>query len=233
MRFSRLSALLLLAAVLSPLGARAEDKPAKKDEKPAAAKKADDKPAARKDGKSDTSGLKGITPYNEKLLKGHKLVAARDFVGAIDSYRAAIAEDDKNPQAHYYLGAAQLLKGDLAEAEASWQNALRNVGADALIGSKARFALADLRERQRRLDDGKVAWQDYGKFTADHPKVTGYPNTPVERQKTIDTWQDLEKKYGEVKARIAAREKELKDKRDAAAAKDAADEEKKGGVKKK
>ncbi|RYE89694.1 MAG: hypothetical protein EOO75_11380 [Myxococcales bacterium] len=226
MRSTRLSALLLLAAVLSPLGAHAaDDKPVKK---------ADDKAAARKDAKADTSGLKGITPYNEKLLKGHKLVAARDFVGAIDSYRAAIAEDDKNPQAHYYLGAAQLLKGDLTEADASWQNALRNAGADAVIATKARFAMADLRERQRRFEDSKNAWADYGKYGADHPKVTSYPNTPVERQKTISTWQDLEVKYGEVKARIAAREKEIKDKRDAGAAKDAAEEEKKsGGVKKK
>lgn len=223
--------ILVMAVLLAPVAVHADDKPKKA---------ATDKPA--KDSKSgkpgdkaapDTSGLKGITPYNEKLLKGHRLVAARDFVGAIDSYRAAIAEDDKNPQGHYYLGAAQLLKGDLTEAEASWQNALRTVGADAVTGSKVRFALADLRERQRKLDESKTSWQDYGKFVADHPKVTGYPNTPVERQKTIDTWQDLEKKYGEVKARIAAREKEIKDKRDAAAAKEAADEEKKGGAKKK
>ena len=233
MRSLRLS-VLVMAALLAPVAAHADDKSDKSDK--AAKKAATDRPA--KGGKgdkatADTSGLKGITPYNEKLLKGHRLVAARDFVGAIDSYRAAIAEDDKNPQAHYFLGAAQLLKGDLTEAEASWQNALRTVGADAVTGSKVRFALADLRERQRKLDESKTAWQDYGKFVGDHPKVTGYPNTPVERQKTVDRWQDLEKKYGEVKARIAAREKEIKDKRDAAAAKDAAEEDKKGGVKKK
>ena len=214
------SSTLLLAASLISFAAHADDKPARK---------ADDKAAKA----ADKTGFKGITPYTEKLLKGHKLIAARDFVGAIDSYRAAITEDDKNPQAHYFLGVAQLLKGDLVEAEATWQNALRNAGADAVIATKTRFALADLRERQRKLDDSKDAWKDYGKYAADHPKVTAYPNTPVERQKTIDRWQDLDKKYGEVKARIQAREKEIKDKRDAAAAKDAADEEKRGGVKKK
>ncbi|MCS6899903.1 MAG: tetratricopeptide repeat protein [Myxococcales bacterium] len=198
------------------------------DDKPK--KKGDDSTTNKKDAKKDdaSSGMKGITPYTEKLIKGHKLIAARDFASAIDAYRSAIAEDDKNPQGHYFLGAAQLLKGDLNEAEASWQNALRVASRDALTQSKVRFALADLRERQRKLEESKNAWQDYGKVIADNPRIPGYPNTPGERQKAVDRWLDLEKKYGEVKARIEAREKEQKEKRDKDAERDAAEEAKKG-----
>ncbi len=238
MRLSKLMLMPLLASLAwASVSLAADDKPKKKsddsgDEKP---KKKGDKDKGDKDKgdkKDDKSGAKGVTPYTEKLLKGHKLVAARDFTGAVEAYRNAIAEDDKNPLGHYYLGAAQLLKGDFAEAEASWQNALRAPGGNEQIVAKVRFGLADLRERQRKLDDGKTAWQDYGKYIADHPKTQGYPATPGERQKTTEKWQDLEKKYGEVKKRIADRDRENKEKRANEAAKDAAEEEKKGGKKK-
>jgi tetratricopeptide (TPR) repeat protein len=226
MRFSKLVLLSLSLSLAWASAASAEDKPKKKTGEEATREK------DSKDKKDDKPGTKGISPYTEKLLKGHKLVAARDFAGAVEAYRSAVAEDDKNAQGHYFLGAAQLLKGDMTEAEASWQNAIRIAPQDTVMQSKVRFGLADLRERQRRLEDGKVAWQDYGKFIADNPKVTGYPNTPGERQKATDRWLELERKYGEVKARIAAREQEQKDKRDKDAARDAAEEEKKGGKKK-
>jgi tetratricopeptide (TPR) repeat protein len=222
MRLSKLWIFPLTLALAWASVASADDKPKKKGDDSAAKKDAKEK----KDEAS--GGVKGITPYTEKLIKGHKLIAARDFAGAVDAYRSAITEDDKNPQGHYFLGAAQLLKGDLNEAEASWQNALRISARDPLTQSKVRFALADLRERQRKLEESKSAWQDYGKVIADNPKITGYPNTPGERQKAVDRWLELEKKYGEVKARIEAREKEQKEKRDKEAEKDAAEEAKKG-----
>jgi tetratricopeptide (TPR) repeat protein len=221
MRLSKLWIFPLTLALAWVSVASADDKPKKKGDDSAAKKDAKEK-------KDDAGGVRGITPYTEKLIKGHKLIAARDFAGAVDAYRSAIAEDDKNPHGHYFLGAAQLLKGDLTEAEASWQNALRVAARDPLTQSKVRFALADLRERQRKLEESKSAWQDYGKVIADNPKITGYPNTPGERQKAVDRWLDLEKKYGEVKARIEARDKEQKEKRDKDAAKDAAEEAKKG-----
>jgi tetratricopeptide (TPR) repeat protein len=230
---------LLLVAPTST--AHAQDKPSKKGEKGEKGDKGDkgekgekgDKKGKSSGGpRTDPNNLTGISPLMEKLAKGHKLISARDFPGAIEAYRGAVTEDDKNPLGHYYLGAAQLLKGDLNEADASWQTALRNAGNDEVTASKIRFAIADLRERQAKLDDSKAAWQDYAKYATEHPKPRTYPASAGERQKVIDTWQDLQKKYGEVKARIAARDKELKDKAAAEAAKDAAEEDKKGPKKK-
>ena len=240
-------ALSLLVSLLSAPGF-ADDKPAKKDDssssddKPAKKKKgdsasADDKPAKKKgDSASAPSGprrdpknITGISPFMEKLVKGHKLVVARDFLGAIDAYRAAITEDDKNPLGHYFLASAQLLKGNFTEADASFQTALRSAGDDDNTHGKVLFGLAYLRERQGKFDEAKTFWADYGKFVADHPKAGGYPNTAAEHQKLIDVHNDLVAKYGPVKERIAAREKELKDQANKDAAKDAAEEEKKGG----
>jgi tetratricopeptide (TPR) repeat protein len=240
MRTPKLLALSLLASFLVAAPALADEKPKKKGDK--TEKSSESKPgkddkaskgASSGSDKKDPNNVTGISPFMEKLAKGHKQVVARDFPGAIETYRSAITEDDKNPLGHYYLGAAQLLKGDLAEAEASWKTALRDAGTDENTHAKVAFAIADLRERQAKIDEAKTSWVDYGKFVGEHPRAKGYPTTAGERQKVIDTHQDLQKKYGEVKKRIEAREKEQKDKQSADAAKDAAEEEKKGGKKKK
>lgn len=221
MRALRLLSISLVLSLAWVNLASAADPPKKKGDSTVEKKNSTEK-------KEETPGLKGLSPFTEKLIKGHKLIAARDFTGAIDAYRSAVADEDKNALGHYYLGAAQLLKGDLNEAEASWQNALRIAPNDALVISKVHFGLADLRERQRKIEESKVAWQEYGKYIASKPKITGYPNTPGERQKAADRWLEMEKKYSEVRARIAVREKEEKDKRDKDAAAGAAEEAKKG-----
>lgn len=189
------------------------------DGKDAKKKKSDDAAAdAKKPSgpKTDPKGITGISPFMEKLSKGQKLVIARDFTGAIAAFQEAITEDPKNALGHLYLGSAQLLKGDLGEADASYQSALRNVGPDDALRAKISFALADLRERQRKWEDAKGGWDTYQK-DADRPKAKGYPDTGKERRTAIEKWQDTEKKAAPVKERIAAREKEQKD----AAAKDA------------
>jgi tetratricopeptide (TPR) repeat protein len=222
--------LLVSAFVVSPAEAqdKKKDKTEKAESKGEKAEKAEKKSSGGGGGRKDPNNVTGISPFMEKLSKGHKQVVARDFTGAIETYRGAITEDDKNPMGHLYLGAAQLLKGDLNEAEASFQTALRTAGTDDNTKAKVLFAIADLRERQNKPEEAKSFWSDYGKFVAEHPKAKGYPASAGERQKVIDTHQELEKKYGEVRARIQARDKELKDKRAADAAKDAAEEEKKG-----
>lgn len=230
-----ISLALLVTCVAAPAFA-GDDKPAKSKKDDDKGEKSDkaDKPKKKGDGeiRRDPKGQTGVSPFTEKLVKGHKLMVARAFSEAVTAYQDAITEDDKNPVGHYFLGAAQLLKGDQKEAEAAWQNALRNMGADDNTRGKVQFAMADLRERQSRLEDAKSLWAEYGRFVADHAKAKGYPNSAAERQKMIDTRLDLEKKYGEVKARIAAREKEIKEKQEKDAQKDADAEEKKGGKKK-
>jgi TolA-binding protein len=214
MRFRVLASMLVVSSLAWSAAASAAD-----DDKPK--KKSDAASADASTGKHDPANVTGISPFMEKLSRAEKLVAARDFTGAIAAIRDAITEDTKNPLGHFMLGEAQIIKGDLGEAEASWKTALANIGANDDLHAKILFGMADLRERQGKMDEAKAAWTEYGKFAADHPKARAYPATAGERQKVIDVHNDLAVKYGEVKARIAAREKELKDKQQKDAQKDA------------
>jgi tetratricopeptide (TPR) repeat protein len=218
--------LLALAAVSAP--AFAQDTPTKKKKKgdddsaQDSKKKTDASASSSSSGpRRDPKGVTGISPFEEKVAKGQKLAVARSFTEAVAAFQDAITEEPNNPVGHYYRGEAEVLKGDLAEAEASYQTALRNAGQDDVFKAKAMFGLADLRERQGKMDDAKAAWADYGKFVAGHDKAKGYPATAGERQKVIDTHNDLATKYAEVKARIDAREKLQKESREKDAAKDA------------
>lgn len=216
MRLARTWLSLAALALVTSAAHAADDKDTKK-------KKSDDAAADAKrpaGPRTDPKGITGISPFMEKLSKGQKLVIARDFAGAITAFQEAITEDPKNALGHLYLGSAQLLKGDLGEADASFQTALRNVGPDDAVRAKISFALADLRERQRKWDEAKGGWETYQK-DADRPKAKGYPDTGKERRGAIDKWVDLEKKVVPVKERIAAREKEQKDAAAKAAQKDA------------
>src|SRR5688572_20063397 len=92
-------------------------------------------------------------PFGDALNKGDAAYIARDFDGAIKAYREAIEKESQNPLGHYRLGEAQLAKGDMNEAEQSWQAGLRFAGKDEKLRAKLLFVLADLRERQKNYDE--------------------------------------------------------------------------------
>lgn len=219
---TKTTSLLAVLALTLAAPAFAQDKDAKDKKKGDDA--AEDKSAKKKSApgeKKDPKGQTGVSPFYEKFAKGEAMMAARDWAGAIGAFKEAIAEDAKNPIGHLALGAAQVEKGDLVEAEASFQNALRNADMDPAAKSKALFSLADLKERAKKYEEAKGSWTDYGKHVSGNPKAKGYADTPKERQKAIDTWQEAEKKAQAVKERIAKREKELKEEMEKDAKKDA------------
>src|SRR3954468_16201879 len=83
------------------------------------------KPAGASDVRRDPKGVKGISPFSEALRRGDEAVASRDFERALAAYREALATEPENALGHYRLGEAQLLKGDLREAESAFSTALR------------------------------------------------------------------------------------------------------------
>jgi len=142
------------------------------------------------------------------VQKGDSAYVARDFEGAIAAYRQEI---EKNPNAalgHYRLGETQLAKGDAAEAEQSWQTALRFTGTDERLKSKILFVLADLKERQKAYDEAVARWKDYQQQAQSQPDAKGYPATPVDRIKRAEEWKKISADAAEVKARIEKRVKE-------------------------
>jgi tetratricopeptide (TPR) repeat protein len=196
--------LLSCSVLLVASGALADDKTAKN---PTAAVGANTSAGIRRDPK----GIKGISPFWEAVKKGDNAFVARDFDGAVASYRDAIAAEPQNALGHYRAGEAQLAKGDLKEAQAAFEAGLRFVGNDSMLKAKLEFCVADLSERQKAYDDAIQKWTEYETFTTAHPDAKGYPASGIERKKVVTTWEKVSSDAVEVKARIDKRLKEADD----------------------
>lgn len=155
--------------------------------------------------KRDPKGIKGISPFWEAVKKGDDSFAARDIEGAKSAYQDAIRAEPQNPMGHYRMGEAELSKGNLKEAEASWQTALRFAGENAAIRAKILFVLADVKERQRSFEEATNGWNAYETHAKSASTVKTYPATAADRKKRIEEWQKLEADYGPVKERIKLR----------------------------
>jgi tetratricopeptide (TPR) repeat protein len=156
-------------------------------------------------------GVLGVGPFWNAIDKGDAAYVARDFEGAIKEYRTAIEKEPSNPMGHYRLGAAQLAKGDLAEAELSWQGGLRFAAKDPKVRAKLLFVLADLRERQRNQDEAIARWKEYAQHLQSQPEAKGFPATAVEREKRLTVWKQLNADSLLVKERIEKRLKETEE----------------------
>jgi tetratricopeptide (TPR) repeat protein len=158
----------------------------------------------RKKAQGSPSGAAGSPKYKEACSRGNTKYAARDFPGAIEAYQAAIELEPKNPFAHYLLGEAQLAAGSLTEADAAWNRAALESGeADPALRAKILFVLADLRERQKKWDDARAAWQVYLDWAAKYPAASAFPTSGKSRQQVIDAMLKQDKAYEVVRQRIA------------------------------
>jgi tetratricopeptide (TPR) repeat protein len=168
-------------------------------------------PAAAPAAAPRTPAKLGVGPFWDAVSKGDASYTARDFDGAIREYRVAIEKEPNNPMGHYRLGEAMLAKGDLNEAEQSWQNGLRFAEKDNALRAKLLFCLADLRERQRKPDEATGRWKEYGDHAQSHPDAKAFPATAVERQKRIAEWKQIQTDSAAVKDRIDKRIKETEE----------------------
>jgi len=158
-------------------------------------------PAAPNPIRRDARGVKGISPFYEALQRGDEAVLARDFVAAVSAYRDALVKEPDNALALYRLGEAQLLEGDLKEAELALTAGLRAAKSPGLK-AKLQFVLADLRERQKADDEARAQWAEYEAFTRGHPDARGFPASATERKRALDSWKKVSADSAAVKARI-------------------------------
>jgi tetratricopeptide (TPR) repeat protein len=142
--------------------------------------------------------------YREACKDGNTRYAAHDFVGAIAAYQKAVEMDPVNPLGHYFLGEAQLAGGNLVEAEAAWNRAsLAASDKEAPLRARVLFVLADLKERQKKWDEARAAWQVYIDWAARFPSAGAFPGSALSRQQVIDAMQKQDKAYAVVRQRIA------------------------------
>jgi tetratricopeptide (TPR) repeat protein len=156
----------------------------------------------------DPNGVKGISPMWEAINKGDAAYVARDFAGAIAAYQEAITKAPQNPLAHYRKGQALVGKGDLEEAIKSYTDALRFAQGSSALRAKIMFVIADVRERQKALEDANDNWAKYDAFVAGDPTSKGYSATAKERQKRIADVRRINAEGAEVRARIEKRQAE-------------------------
>lgn len=167
--------------------------------------------SALAEGPSPAAPRPGPSPYSPALQKGDSAYIARDFDGAIAAYRQEIEKNPNGALGHYRMGEAELAKGNFAEAEESWQTALRFADKDQHLKSKILFVLADLKERQKAYDDAVERWKTYQQHAESTPAAKGYPASAADRIKRADEWKKLSADAAEVKARIEKRIKEADD----------------------
>jgi tetratricopeptide (TPR) repeat protein len=157
-----------------------------------------------KSASTESASVKGAPSrgYLEACAQGAAKYAARDFPGAIAAFQKAIELSPNLALGHYFLGEAQLAAGSMTEAEAAWNRAALQSG-DPALHARILFVLADLKERQKRWDDAKAAWQVYLDWANKYPNANAFPASAQSRNQVIDTMVKQEKAYELVRQRIA------------------------------
>jgi tetratricopeptide (TPR) repeat protein len=182
------ASLLLPALLLGSLPAWGEGKGEGKKKKP-------DETAEAPSG--------GGSKYKEACKEGNSKYAARDFPGAIAAYQKAIEVDPNNALGHYFLGEAQLAAGSLVEAEAAWNRASLAAGdKDPALRARILFNIADLKERQKKWDEAKAAWQVYLDWANKYANAGAFPGSAQSRQQVIEAMQKQDRAYAVVRQRI-------------------------------
>ncbi len=146
-----------------------------------------------------------LRDYASACAQGNAKYAARDFAGAIELYRKAIDLAPHRSLAPYLLGEAEVAAGSLSEAEATWSHAvLETSEKEPALRARLLFVTADLKEREKKWDEAKAAWQAYLDWVGRFPDGGGFPASAQSRLQVIDTMLKQDKMYEIVRQRIAA-----------------------------
>jgi tetratricopeptide (TPR) repeat protein len=157
---------------------------------------------ARGDG-SASAPAGSDAEWMDRCVQGDAKFMAKDIPGAIDLYRQAIQLAPKRPLPRYLLGEAQMASLNLADAEATLKEALDlSDDRDPNVRGKILFVTADLREREKKWDEAKLAWQAYADYSSKHADAGMTPSTPPARIQAIDDMIKQDKAYEIVRQRI-------------------------------
>lgn len=166
------------------------------------------KPKAAPDAgdRYDPENITALSQFMETVGKGNALYAAKDYPGAIDTFKKAVQLNPRHPLGPYLLGEAYLATANLGEAEAAFKAAEElNDPKQPLVRSHVLFALADCYEREHKWEAARTAWQAYSEHAAKlGPDGGAHPQSGAARIKAIDEALKQDKAYEIVRQRIAA-----------------------------
>lgn len=157
------------------------------------------------EAKYDPENVTALSQHMETLLKGIEKYQHKDFTGAVDTFKRAIQMNPKHPLGPYLLGEAYLGMANLGEAEAAFRQAEDVADSrNPTLRGQVLFAVADCYERQKKLDQAKLAWERYAEHAAKFADSGAHPASAAARLKAIDDVVKQEKAYEIVRQRIAA-----------------------------
>ena len=146
--------------------------------------------------------------YVQRVQQGIALLTAGDAGGSINVFRQAVQLDGNRPEAIYYLACANRLTGSLDEAVRGFERAADVAETEPRWRARALQGISETLERMHgRVEDARRAWQAYVQF-ADRNATVAHPQLGRARIQAIDMMAEQERVYVEVRARIAARERE-------------------------
>ncbi len=150
----------------------------------------------------DPNNVTGLSDAVAIVVKGNQKYVAKDIQGAIDQYRRAIQLAPKNPLGHLMLGVGLMALGNPQEAEASFNKAIEVGDSSPPVKARALFALADLKERQKKWEEAKTAWQAYADYVTKHA-AAGSLLSATTKLEALDDMLKQDKAYEVVRERIA------------------------------
>ena len=166
------------------------------------------KPKAAPDAgdRYDPENITSLSQFMETVGKGNALYAAKDYPGAIDTFKKAVQLNPRHPLGPYLLGEAYLATANLGEAEAAFKAAEElNDPKQPLVRSHVLFALADCYEREHKWEAARTAWQAYSEHAAKlGPDGGAHPQSGAARIKAVDEALKQDTAYEIVRQRIAA-----------------------------
>ena len=165
------------------------------------------KPSAPDAGdRYDPENITAISQFMETLVKGTEKYNAKDYPGAIDTFKKAMQLNPRQPLGPLLLGEAYLASANLGEAEAAFKTAEDlSDSRQPLVRSHVLFAVADCYEREKKWEDARTAWQAYSEHAAKLGADGGaFPQSGAARLKAIDDALKQDKAYEIVRQRIAA-----------------------------
>jgi tetratricopeptide (TPR) repeat protein len=150
-----------------------------------------------------TGAAKGQAEFIEAINQGSLKYVAKELPASVELFRKAVQLQPRNPLGYYLLGEALLGSGSLPDAETAWLQGEQVAAAGPpAVQAKLLFVLADLRERQGRWEDAKVAWKRYADFAAQNADAGAYPESAQSRIRDTETMQKQNKDYAIVRKRI-------------------------------
>lgn len=151
----------------------------------------------------DPENVRGMSRAMETFLAGVEKYKARDYTGALETFRSGITLNPKMAIGHLFAAEACLALNKLEDADTFIKDAEGLTDdRDPELRAKALYAVADIKERRGRSVEAEASWLVYAQYASQHPDAGAHPLTAQTRLSYLAEYIKLEKAYEGVRQRM-------------------------------